>query len=232
MRLISTDFKSWSSFASRMTLYLVASLALLLPQVAHAWTWETRALMGLQPANPTLLNEGIPNDIQAKLLYTFGADLMFFPPSETLPTLKDWGFGLRFDSISSYMKDARDNPKNSLEVAARLFSLAAQKRWLWNNFFLAGDVSVGVYQPSVVNIQSNGGSWIQYDAKKVRSFSAGLEAGWILDIYVLSAQAGYQYLKLDDLRADDDTHPLTPAGEERVADLSGPYVKVVLGLHF
>lgn len=185
--------------------------------------------MGIQAVSPDQLNEGFSEAVQVNELYTFGADLLFFLPDDLHPALKNFGLGLRFDSLSSYKVDLQ---VNSLEIAARLFSLFAQKRWYWDSFYIAGGGTIGVYQPSVVNIQMNTGPWVVYDAKSVQSFSLGAEAGWVLDIYLVSLEAGYQFLKLSELTAGDGTQPLTPSGAAKSANLNGPYAKLVLGLHF
>lgn len=203
-------------------------------QAAWTWSWEFRLPVGIAWSSPESLNEGLPAKIQVSELYTFGADLMFFPSTETLPSLKGWGAGLRFDSISSIKTDRIGNDS---EIAVRLFSFALQRKWdldfIHPGAYWGPMAAVGIYQPSVVNLRLAPGDWIAYDVHKVRSLSAGLQAGVVLDTYFLfAAEAGYEWLTLDDLLSSNGDKPLSPTGGEKSADLSGPYAKLLLGLHF
>lgn len=200
---------------------------------AHAWTWEPRLHIGAVLTKPDQLNEGLPEDIKAREFVTFGADLLFFLPVTAESPAFGAGIGLRYDAPAFFKNDGQmDKLGNAFEVAPHLFSVLAQKRWNWNQFYVAPSLALGLYQPSYVNVRIAPGSWIQYKANHVRSFTAAVEGGWVSDIYLVGFEAGYQYLKLSELQADDGSKFLTPSGAEKTADLNGPYVRFLLGLHF
>jgi hypothetical protein len=180
---------------------------------------ELRAPVGFQISNPTSLNEGITTDMQIRELVLFGGDALL--------GFDDWYFGARFNSVQ-WIKFSNNN---IYEVAAHIFSLLAQKRFVYGSNYFAPTLSLGIYQPSVVNARLNGVDTIQYTSGKTRTASLGLEAGWILDVYVLGAEVGYQYLTMDDFSGSDGSRFLTPSGAERNANLSGPYLKFILGIH-
>lgn len=205
-------------------------LPLLLPfsATANLATPEIRLPLGVHVVQPTTLNKGLVDELQVNHLLSFGADLLFFAGSDAPDSLKNWGAGVRFDSLSSFRIYADDR----LEVAARLFSLMLQRRWYFEDAYIGPSLTVGIYQPSVINYKRDPSDWIQYTAGRVHGASLAAEAGWIFDIYVVGGELGYQYLTLEEIHDSTGGQLQTTGGQVGHVNLSGPYLKFILGLHF
>jgi hypothetical protein len=192
---------------------------------AHGETsYEVRSPLGIAPAWPNELNSATAPSLHVNATLGFGADAL-----AEFTDFHGLALGLRFDSISSVRSDGTDDG-HKLEIAARIFSLIARKTWRSGTFYWGPAGGVGVYMPSDINVRSASGNWTRYTSGNPVSVHVGAEAGWVWDIFLVSFESGYHLLRLSDLAAKDGTKFSSPSGAEVSADLSAPYVRLLLGL--
>jgi hypothetical protein len=181
--------------------------------------YELHIPLGAQLTNPNQLNSVLPPGTMVNYVLSFGID--------TVADFDGLGVGLRFDSFSAF----RAGDTGGAEVASRIFSILVHKRSMFGNTYLGPIATYGIYNPSVINVRTDIYNWVQYKAGNTSSASIGLETGWILDdVYLVGFEVGYQRLMLQSLVADDGTHL---GGTLDVgADFSGPYMKIMAGIHY
>lgn len=179
---------------------------------------EIQTPLGVTLTSPSALNEGRSEKIQARELVTFGADLLYI--------YEGWGAGVRFDSISSYKMSGGE----ILEVGSRLFSLLGRYHWEANGLLWGPTVSVGVYQNSDASFLQPAAAFQKYKAGRGQNASAGAQLQWLKDVYVLGTELGYQHLILGSFTESQGARLATPSGSDVEADLSGPYLKLLLGV--
>lgn len=200
---------------------------LFLPSLAVAQSaFELRSPIGAAFVKPSALNDAQPSSL--KILYSgnFGADF--------LVDFESIGVGIRFDSISAVRADGGQKDGDAIEVSSRLFSLLGRKRWQIDELrYVAVNGSAAFYAPSVVNTHGAPGSpWVQYKNENLGYFSVAGEGGWIWNPFVVAAEVGYQYVVLKDLKTDKGVQLANAGGQPIDVDMSGPYLKVILGLRF
>jgi hypothetical protein len=201
-------------------LLLLGSKAFALPSA-----YEVRAPIGAAYVNPTELNSSQPSPLEIKYGGNFGAD--------GIVEFDSYGVGIRFDSISAVRKDGAFKDGDALEVGTHQFSLLGRKRWEIDELkYLAVLGTIGVYTPSFVNTHKAGQPWIQYRAKNLGQFSLAAEGGFNWKPFLVGAELGYQYLVMKDLENDQGARLASTNNEPIKVDLSGPYLKVILGLRF
>jgi hypothetical protein len=181
--------------------------------------YELHIPVGAQLTNPNQLNSILPSGTVVNYVLSFGID--------AVADFDGLGVGLRFDSISAF----RAGDVGATEVSSRIFSILVHKRSMFGNTYLGPIATYGIYNPSVINVRTDISNWVQYKAGNTSSASIGLETGWILDdVYLVGFEVGYQRLMLQSLVANDGTHL---GGTLDVgADFSGPYMKVMAGIHY
>lgn len=199
----------------------------LFPTIAFAQTaYELRAPMGAAFVKPTELNEAQPSAL--KILYggNFGADFIV--------DFESYGVGLRFDSLSAVRADGGQKNGDAIEVASHVFSLLGRKRWdIDERRYVGVNATGAVYAPSYVNTHGTPGSpWVQYKNENLGYFSAAGEGGFFWNPFVVGVELGYQYIVLKDLKTDQGVQLANAGGKPIDVDLSGPYIKVLLGLRF
>jgi hypothetical protein len=185
---------------------------------------ELRSPIGGALAYPDKLNSVTDPSLKVNFTLSYGADLLF-----DLPAYDDYSIGLRFDSISAVRQDDTKEG-HKLEIAARLFSLVGRKVWRSESFYWGPVTAIGLYLPSDINIRSASGDWTRYESQKPFSMSAGAEAGWVRDIYIISLEGGLHLLHLDQLKSSQNGDLTDSSGASIGANLTGPYVKLILGL--
>jgi hypothetical protein len=206
---------------------ILLTALLLSTSVAHAWptAYEVRAPIGAALVNPTELNSSQPSPLEVKYSGNFGADGII--------EFDNYGVGLRFDSISAIRKDGAFKDGDAMEIDSHQFSLLGRKRWdVDESKYLAVLGTIGFYTPSYVNIHKSAQSWIQYQTKNLGQFSVAAEGGFDWKPFIVSAELGYQYLVMKDLESDQGARLTNGNGDPVKVDLSGPYIKAILGLRF
>ncbi len=214
-----------AALALSSVLFLGTFLGVTSAHAVEISAYEIRSPLGVTLVKPSDLNSSQPGTLQIGFANNFGAD--------ALVDIESYGVGLRFDSISATREDGAFKYGDKIEVASRVFSLVARKRWAIDDWrYLAAIGTVGVYNPSVVNRRAVGVPWVQYTSKDTKAFSVGAEGGWTWDPFLVALEAGYQYLVMKSLETDKGTPLLNGAGAPVNVDFSGPYLKVILGLRF
>lgn len=207
---------------------LKSLLFLFLGTSAHALTpsaYEVRAPIGAALIQPSELNSSQPGPLEIKYGGNFGAD--------GIVEFNSYGVGIRFDSVSAVRKDGALRDGDALEVGSHQFSLLARKRWDVDDLrYLAMLGTIGFYTPSFVNTHKSAQPWIQYKSKNLGNFSLAAEGGFNWKPFLVSGEVGYQYQVLKDLESDQGARLTNSNGEPIKVDLSGPYIKLILGLRF
>ena len=199
---------------------LVIILICFFPAIAaRAVTYELHLPAGAQLTNPNQLNSALPSGASINYVLTFGLD--------AVADFDDFGVGLRFNSMSAF----RAGDTGGSEVSSRVFSILVHKRSMFGNTYLGPIATYGVYNPSVINVRTDINNWVQYKAGYTSSYEVGLETGWILsDVYLIGFEVGYQHLMLQSLVSDTGAH--IGGAQDVGADLSGPYMKFMLGVQY
>ena len=198
---------------------LIVSVGASAAQAIPVPVYELHIPLGAQLTNPNQLNSVLPSGTMINYVLSFGID--------TVAEFDGLGLGFRFDSISAF----KAGDVGAAEVSSRIFSILVHKRSKFGNTYLGPITTYGIYNSSVINVRTDISNWIQYKAGNTSSASIGLETGWILnDVYLVGFEVGYQRLMLQSLVANDGTHL---GGTLDVgADFSGPYMKIMAGIHY
>ncbi len=151
-------------------------------------------------------------------LVGLGADVIISPP------LTSYGFGLRYEKIGL------TGSAGSLSVDAKVERIAALINYrIIDTIIHFGPIfSFGVSTQSSLSITNSGSDLVNYKSSISDSASAGIELSvkpLIIIPIIVGAEAGYEYLKIKNAHDNINNKDLD-------LDLSGVYLKVLLGLAF
>lgn len=179
---------------------------------------EARLTYGLLVSNPNLgsLYTGTSTVPSVAPNYGLGADVLIFPP------LMSWGFGLRQENLGL---NASGGGLEFKSTATRSSAVLAYR--FINTLLHVGTIfTYGLAHSGGVEVTEGGGTLsLKWEPGSVSSYSAGIEAGIGLGLFVLGAEAGYQSMTWNKMKDSTGTSTSRPN-----TDMSGTYSKIYLGL--
>lgn len=197
-------------FLSLLTLMVVTVLA---PQ-AHAIV-EARLTYGGLVSNPDFgkLYSGTTSVPSVAPNYGMGFDGLIFIP------LSGLGFGVRYENLGAAASSSGLEFKSTANRTSAVFAY----RFINTLIHLGPIFTYGLSHSGGMAV-SEGATKYDWQAGSVSSYSAGLEAGVGLGLFILGAEVGYQSLKWSKMEDKNSTSTSTPD-----IDMSGTYTKVFLG---
>lgn len=198
---------------------------------------EIRAHYGIMNGVPSSFNkhveENVTNAPDIKAQTPIGADLVY-----SLPVVS-FAFGVRYEMINS--KQSGDVTVGGLpmkmdsELNATRISLLGGYRLIETPVgFLGLMAHVGVSSTADYKIKLvTSGVTVtdeKYKGSVATNYGAGLEAAATLGMFLIGGELGYTTFKGTGFKASDGSYLTNLAGEKTVLDLSGTYVKVLIGL--
>lgn len=184
---------------------------------------EARLHVGGLPTQPKDFNDGFGGDYQTKLILPFGSDLLWV--EEQNPMM----IGLRVENESSI---AGNILKDKVELDLYRFAAILAKRFEREGIYWGPLVTLGFLHMPRVEVQPVGGGRTTYLPSYSQSFTAGVEAGWHLDVFTLGAEAGYQQMLMGDFKDRDGNYLLTSSGSHKVGNFSGVFARFQMGFRF
>lgn len=193
---------------------LVTTFALAAP--AHALV-EARLTYGLLVSNPQLgdLYNGATSIPSVAPNYGLGGDVLVFLP------LTGWGFGVRQENLGL---TASSGGLDFKSTATRTSAVVAY-RFIDTILHVGTLFTYGLSHKAGFDVdESSTNTHLRWEPGSVSSYSAGLEVGVGLGIFILGAEAGYQSLKWNGMTDSSGGSTNKPD-----TDMSGSYTKVYFG---
>lgn len=193
---------------------LATTLALATPAQALV---EARLTYGLLVSNPDLgqLYSGPTSIPSVAPNYGLGGDVLFFPP------LMNWGFGLRQENLGL---KASSGGLDFTSTATRTSAVLGY-RFIDTILHVGTLFTYGLSHTGGFEVDETGSNThSRWEPGSVSSYSAGVEVGVGLGLFILGAEVGYQAMKWNNMKDSSGGSNSTPN-----TDMSGTYSKVYFG---
>ncbi|MCM2282314.1 MAG: hypothetical protein NDI61_10775, partial [Bdellovibrionaceae bacterium] len=189
---------------------------------ARASLLDLRATYALLQSNPEALNTYAGASVPKLAgMQAFGADILAHLPA--FP----FGLGVRYENFLSE-KTQGDTTAEGRYVRT---SVIVTKRWIDTGAYFGLIATGGISNDFTYEI-TEGGTRTKFKADSGFSASAGLEAGMNLVVMKIGAEAGYLYAPLGNLKSTTGVEELDDAGNKIKTNISGTYVRAVIGFGF
>lgn len=187
---------------------------------AHALL-DLRATYSMLQTNPEDLNTFLPAMPKLAGMQAFGADAVAHLPAFPI------GLGVRYERFTS----EKDGAAGNAEARYIRTSVIVTKRLIDTGAYF-GFIATGGISNDFTYETSAGGGRNKYKADGGFSGSAGIETGMNLMVLKIGAEAGYMHAPLGHLKNAQGAELTDVAGNKIKADLSGTYVRAVVGFGF
>lgn len=183
---------------------------------------DLRATYAMLQVNPEALNTQVgPAFPKLAGMQAFGADAIASLPAFPL------GLGVRYERFAS------DKTSATGEAEAKYIrtSVIVTKRFIDTGAYF-GLIATGGISNDFTYETTAAGVRTRYKADSGFSASAGFEAGMNLMVLKIGAEAGYMHAPLGNLKSSSGVELTDVAGNKIKTDLSGTYVRAVVGFGF
>lgn len=194
---------------------LIASFFASVPALAIVEARLTYSLLASSPDYSKLYTSG-SSAPSAAANAGLGADVLVFIP------LTGWGFGIRQENLGITVSG------NSVEAKSTANRTAAMASYRFINtlLHLGVNFTYGLSHSNSMEI-TDGNNKLKWEPDSASSYTAGVEAGVGLGLFVLGGEMGYESLKWNKMKDSTGTSTQTPD-----IDMTGIYTKVYLGFGF
>lgn len=190
---------------------------------ARASLLDLRATYAMLQANPSDINDYIGASVPKLAgMEAFGADAVAYLPA--FP----FGLGIRYERFAADNTDAGGGNGDAKYVRT---SVIVSKRFIDTGAYL-GLIATGGISNDFTYETTIAGARTKYKADSGFSASAGIEAGVNLMVMKIGAEAGYLHAPLGHLKSVNGTELVDGSNQKIKADMSGTYVRAVLGFGF
>lgn len=201
-------------------LLIATGLLLFVSPSAHALV-ELKGGYSLHQTSPSGLNDAFPANPKISQLQSFSADIMANVP------LMPVGLGLRYESLK------RDETSGTMgsEVTWTRSSIVINKRFIDTLMYLGPIVTVGIANDFKYR-SSNGGTSTEYKTDSQLNGTIGVEAGAKLLLLRVGVEIGYLYAPMGELKTSTGGAVTDANGSKVTFDMSGTYMRAVVGFGF